>query len=205
MGLGRGSAKAIREHQPRNSQQRYQMTTEAIQTPNTTTLAPPATPAQPTGTTAAHLVVGSTEPQPIEPVNADNYSGINSDNFHKANVRAKGRGKGTVVALHTAATELRQFKQVLGDSFHDFADAPGACTRDGRFPRPRGGVGSRSGAVLAGHRGQNCRPYWRRWRGSWPLGRRSPAEDPGNARRTMTSTTRPRWRRHGTAQCTASR
>lgn len=55
------------------------------------------------------------------PVNADNYSGINSDKFHKANGSAKGCGKGTVVALHTAATELRQFKQVLGDSFHDFA------------------------------------------------------------------------------------
>ena len=74
-----------------------------------------ATPA-----TRRNLAVG-TDRCPAVPTSADNYNEINADAFHDANVSAVRCFKGGVVALHTAAVETQQIKELLGDGFHDFA------------------------------------------------------------------------------------
>jgi len=51
----------------------------------------------------------------------DNTSGITTDAFHEAHVGAKGCFKGGIAALLKAAAEARNFKQILGNEFYDFA------------------------------------------------------------------------------------
>jgi hypothetical protein len=52
---------------------------------------------------------------------ADNYDGVNTDDFHDANVSANRCLRGGVGLLHMAAAQARQIEHILGDKFHDFA------------------------------------------------------------------------------------
>jgi len=94
------------------------------------TTAMPAAPANaPAGTTAAEdraagtqeQAAGDTDQQPVAPAIVDNYGRVNTDGFHESRGSAVCCLKGGVVELRKAAAEITQFRQILGDKFHDFA------------------------------------------------------------------------------------
>ena len=98
--------------------------------PQTTTTTAASTTKATTSTTApGNAVTGLQEPPvtgdakqcPPVPANVDNYSGVNTDDFHASHGGAVCCFKGGIIALHTAAAEVCQFRQTRGDSFRDFA------------------------------------------------------------------------------------
>ena len=98
-------------------------------TTTATTVAIPATPAEPTanvsgeGDPAAqeNLVAGSPVPGPIDLALADTGNAVDIDHFHESHVNAVRQGKGLLTELAAGTAALCQIRSIVGDRFYDFA------------------------------------------------------------------------------------
>ncbi len=68
-----------------------------------------------------NTTVGSDETNPVTPANVNTGHEVDTDEYHEAKGTAVCCLKGSILALHTAAAEVRQFKAALGAEFHEFA------------------------------------------------------------------------------------